>query len=176
MPSRRPSTCPGIPDGLGLTTKVEPAGGGEGLRGGEKGRRKGAKVKVVSRPLEKVVQADVMATIRRQGLWCMRNNSGAAVVGKGKDRRFFKFGEPGSADVFSLMGGRLFVVEVKRKGEKLDKHQLEWLLARQEEGAIVMWTDDADEFAEQLRGLLAGGRCRLGVDGIMVFDWGTDNG
>lgn len=57
----------------------------------------------------------------------------------------------GEPDVFACVGGRMVVVEVKRRGERPRPLQDHVLRAWRKAGAVAIWTTDADEVIALLR-------------------------
>ena len=70
-------------------------------------------------PRESAIQKAALDALHAAGFWAMRVNSGAIVIGKGADRRFFKGAPKGTSDILGALPprGRLFVVEMKRPGK-----------------------------------------------------------
>lgn len=109
---------------------------------------------------EASVLRSIVATCALRGVYSLRLNSGAQAIpaADGHARRYVRFGEKGCADLLLLLpGGRPAFVEVKRPGKRPDDHQLRWLLARQQAGAVAIWADRVANFDKILRHLLAGG-------------------
>lgn len=63
----------------------------------------------------------IVIYLRVQGIFCWRQNTGAARYGgsKGKKPRFVRYGEPGISDVLGMMkDGRFLAIEVKLPGNE----------------------------------------------------------
>lgn len=75
--------------------------------------------KKAAAPKESAIQRAALQLLAAHGYWAMRVNSGAIVIGKGADRRFFKGAPKGTSDILGALPprGRLFVIEMKRPGK-----------------------------------------------------------
>jgi hypothetical protein len=71
-------------------------------------------------PRETDLVAQCLAWLRLHGVFAWRCNSGAAVFGSGKSKRFVRFhDEPGMPDIVGVLpGGRMLVVEAKMPGAR----------------------------------------------------------
>lgn len=106
------------------------------------------------RPLERDVQRDVLTylrTVRR--IPVVRVNSGAAVFGQGRSRRFVRFADHvGIADVIGLVPptGRFLSVEVKRPGGHATPAQLAWQDLVRESGGVALVVTGVEDLIAQL--------------------------
>jgi hypothetical protein len=135
-------------------------------------RRRAATPKLPAETEASVLRS-IVATCSLRGVYSLRLNSGAQAIpaADGHARRYVRFGEKGCADLLLLLpGGRTAFVEIKRPGKRPDEHQLRWLLARQQAGAVAVWVDRVANFDEILRHLLAGGGVTLDDDGNIGLD------
>lgn len=74
-----------------------------------------------------------------------RNNTGvASYVGKNGKSRFVRYGERGSADIEGIINGYHVSIELKKKGEKQEKHQIEHEVEIVCAGGYYLLVDDLD--------------------------------
>jgi len=98
---------------------------------------------------ESEIQKQILEYLaRHHDCYSWRNNTGAVKANyNGKDR-FIRFSEKGSADVFFILKGKFYAVEVKKKGGKQSESQIEWQKKIVAVGGTYILTDDFAEFAE----------------------------
>lgn len=75
------------------------------------------------RVLEKDIQKSILDYFAYKKIFHWRNNTGAFV----RDDHFYRFGTPGSADIFALKDGKFYAIECKTNIGKLNKKQKEFL-------------------------------------------------
>lgn len=102
---------------------------------------------------EKDIQAELLRYLSLRGVFCWRNNSGAAPMPSG---HFVRFGSPGSADILGVLSpsGRLLGVECKRPGGKPTALQQSWMDSIKAAGGVAIC---ASSIAQLEEGLLAAG-------------------
>lgn len=90
--------------------------------------------------------------LRLRGIFCFRNNSGAAKVGK----RLIRFGLPGSSDIIGILpDGRFLAVECKReKGGVLSDLQKSFLSAIESNNSVAIVANSVEKLAEELNKIL----------------------
>jgi hypothetical protein len=92
-----------------------------------------------------------------RGVFAWRNNSGAFVLGRGRGRRFFRAGLPGSSDVLGVLpGGKFLAVECKAGRNRETLEQAAFLEAVRAAGGVAVTVRDVGELAALLDGLEAG--------------------
>lgn len=94
--------------------------------------------------LERVIQARILAWLRRKGFFCWRQNAGNIRL---KGRRIH-LGLPGMPDIWVLAGGHLYGLEVKNAKGKVTPKQLAMGEKIQRYGgtyAVVRSVQDAKE-------------------------------
>jgi hypothetical protein len=115
---------------------------------------------------EAQVLAAVLDAVALLGIDLSRQNTGGFTNPRGQ---YVACGQPGNSDLIGMLkDGRMLMVEVKRegfdpgklRGEKREhfERQLARLRATNAQGGVGFWTDDAVEFLEILRHVLAGAR------------------
>lgn len=73
---------------------------------------------------EAVLQRLIIAQLRARGIWCWRQNTGAARTARG---RTIRFGIPGQADITGILpGGRRLEIECKSATGRLTPEQREF--------------------------------------------------
>ena len=95
--------------------------------------------------------------LRLRGVYCWRQNSGAAVFGQGKARRFVRMtrGVQGVSDILGILpGGRFVAVEAKMPGNRPTPDQAAFLDAVRAQGGVALVVTDVAELAAELVGLL----------------------
>jgi hypothetical protein len=92
-----------------------------------------------------------------RGVLCWRQNSGAAVFGQGKARRFVQMtrGVKGISDILGILppAGRFLAVECKRPGNKPTADQQGFLDAITAAGGAALVVHDVAELAAALERL-----------------------
>lgn len=72
------------------------------------------------------IQSQILGWLQHRKIFHWRNNTGA-MAGKHKGRGWFvRFGVRGSPDIFAVIDGQIFGIEVKAKGGVLSEQQLVW--------------------------------------------------
>lgn len=90
--------------------------------------------------------------------WVERMNSGAAMIGEGKSRRFVRFGFKGCADLIGqLQDGRFLAVETKRPSRRngATEDQLAFLYRVRQFGGVGFVAWSADEAWRQIDAALS---------------------
>lgn len=92
---------------------------------------------------ERDIQAELLRYLTLKGVFCWRNNTGAAVLQSG---HFARFGSPGSADILGVLApsGRLLGVEVKRPRRKPTVLQQAWLESVLAAGGVACCVDSIE--------------------------------
>lgn len=118
---------------------------------------------------EAEVTAQVVAAARLLGLNLERRNTGGAHFAD----RYVTFGEEGDPDwECTLPGGRRCGIEIKRPGKRPTEAQMKKLRQLNADGAVGLWTDDAEAFL-RLMPYLISGQCRVEIDDEGI-PWVTD--
>ena len=81
-------------------------------------------------------------------VFAWRNNTGASFGSYKGKQRFFRFGEPGSGDIFALHRGKFVSIETKAPGKHPTNIQVDFMQRVRENGGLTMWTDDVDDFID----------------------------
>lgn len=104
-------------------------------------------------PREGDLLAACLMLLNLHGVFCWRVNSGCAVIGDGKRRRFIRFTTiNGLADICGVLpGGRALFVETKSKSGRLSPAQREFLRRAGELGALAVCVRSVDELLGVLR-------------------------
>ncbi|MEK6881206.1 MAG: hypothetical protein AABY22_16415 [Nanoarchaeota archaeon] len=76
--------------------------------------------------IEKEIQRLVLDYLTIKKFFHWRNNSGAMVSEYKGKKRFFRFGETGSPDIFALIKGTLYGIEIKSIKGKQNENQQEY--------------------------------------------------
>jgi hypothetical protein len=109
-------------------------------------------------PKEANVSKSIEDFLNKRGIYNDRLNSGMIQQvttytdkkGQTKEfRRWIRLAKRGSPDRWFLMGGRMFLIEVKRKGKKPTPEQLERHDELRRAGAYIFNVDSIDEFRRQ---------------------------
>lgn len=97
-------------------------------------------------------EADVLASILqalpyyRNVSWFSRMNSGAYVVGEGKDKRFIRYGFEGCPDILGMMkGGRMLCIEVKKPSGRLREAQAAFISKVSSQGGVAFVARSVDD-------------------------------
>jgi hypothetical protein len=114
-------------------------------------------------PLERDVQKAAVAVLEALGCVVHRRNTGVMEASYRGKRRFVRFSEPGSADLWAITGAGIHLeIEVKRPGERPTEAQVAWLLAHNGIGrAAAFWVDNAGTLERVVRHIQAGGRVQF---------------
>lgn len=128
---------------------------------------------------EKSIQAEglalLVAYLGEDNVW--RNNTGAFVVGTGRNRRFIKASRKGISDTLGIVpnSGRLIAVEFKRpyvrglqSAGKLTKEQLKFLRMVNASGGIGVAIDDVEKLRRILDTLGAEPGARFTIEGERI--------
>ena len=126
----------------------------------EGGKETGKRAKTKQSTETALVKA-IIQLLQAHGFMAFRRNTGAVTTsytrkdGVTRDR-FFRFSEPGMADIWGWQRGtgRHIEVEVKRPGLKPTSLQLQWLQMAQERGCIAFWCDSMEMAEKKLKGEL----------------------
>lgn len=119
---------------------------------------------------ETKIQNNIIAALRRRGVWVFRLSAGTNIGHTPDGRRFANRGVPaGTPDLICLLpGSRVVWLEVKTKTGKLNNNQVKWhghagrighavyvvrttqeaVDALEEQGAFVMTADEEPDFSE----------------------------
>jgi hypothetical protein len=91
--------------------------------------------------------------LRLNRIMAWRSNTGARTAEYRGKTRFFKFGVPGSGDIFGVLaGGRFLSVECKLRGNKPTLAQAEWMERVRQAGGVAGVVHDLQELALLLKG------------------------
>jgi hypothetical protein len=110
----------------------------------------------VKAPRESDLVKACLQLLKLRGVYCWRQNSGAAVFGQGKARRFVQMtrGVQGVSDILGILpGGRFLAVEAKRPGNWPTAHQEAFLDAVRAQGGVALVVHDVGELAAALERL-----------------------
>jgi hypothetical protein len=69
------------------------------------------------------IQRQILDWLKLKHIFHWRNNSGAMRSSHKGKSRFMRFGAKGSPDIFAVIGGQIFGIEVKRPGGKQSEDQ-----------------------------------------------------
>lgn len=103
--------------------------------------------------MEDEVLRGCLEYLKLKGIYCYRNNTGAAKIGK----RFIRYGFPGSSDIIGILpDGRFLAVECKReKGGRLSDLQKEFLSAIEKNNGVPIVARSVQELQEELEKYLS---------------------
>jgi len=102
---------------------------------------------------ERDLVRDVLAYLDTRGIFAWRNNTGGIRAEYGEKKRFFRFGAPGSGDVFGVLaGGRFLSIECKVRGNKPTLAQDEWIGRVRQAGGVAGVVHDLQELGQLLKG------------------------
>lgn len=97
------------------------------------------------------IQRQILHWLKLKGIFHFRSNTGAfAGEYKGK-KRFVRFGKKGTPDIFAVLGGKIFGIEVKRPKGELSEDQVRFgneLLAAGGEYIVASCLEDVLEWME----------------------------
>lgn len=92
-----------------------------------------------AKPLEKEVQASIMAYLESVGAYAIRINSGAMPGEYKGKRRFIRFtSRPGCSDILACWRGRFVAIECKRPGNHCTFAQQQFLADVRRAGGIAL--------------------------------------
>jgi hypothetical protein len=104
-------------------------------------------------PREQDTVRACLQLLQLRGIFAWRNNSGAFVLGRARNRRFFRAGTPGGSDILGVLpGGRFLAVEVKRPRGMPTPRQQMFLAAVEAAGGVAVVIRDVGELAALLNG------------------------
>ncbi len=84
-------------------------------------------------------------------IWAHRFNSGAYGVGKGKERRYIRFGFEGCPDILGMLrGGRLLAIEVKTHLGRVSDAQEAFLHMVNAHGGLSFVARSVDDLKQHL--------------------------
>lgn len=118
----------------------------------------GAKGPQAIAPKEQQVSKSIQSFLDKRGIYNDRLNAGRVMVVKtfrnkdGSERRFetwLQLAKKGSPDRFFILGGRIYFIEVKRKGKKPTPEQIERHDELRRAGAHIFVADSIDSFIQQ---------------------------
>ncbi|MDR2482243.1 MAG: VRR-NUC domain-containing protein [Treponema sp.] len=99
---------------------------------------------------ENEVKRTCLEYLTLQGIYAWINNTGALPAG---DKRFIRFGHPGSSDIIGILpGGRFLAVECKSNTGRLSEAQEEFLAAVRANGGLAVVARSYEDIAEALHG------------------------
>jgi hypothetical protein len=102
---------------------------------------------------EAQVQKAVLEYLWIRGIFCWRNNTGAARMGN--SRRYVHFGFPGSSDILGVLpDGRFLAVEVKKNKGRLRKEQKYFLSRIRECGGVAFVARAVEDVQRKLKEVL----------------------
>jgi hypothetical protein len=120
---------------------------------------------------ESKIQRSGIIRLRRLGVMLFRRNVGAMADQSGNHVRFAAAGQ---SDTYGwvIATGRHIELEWKRPGNKPTAHQLRWLKACSESGAIAFWADSVHIAELVMSAILEGGEIvwRDGCDYDVVIN------
>lgn len=92
---------------------------------------------------ETALVRDCLQYLHTKGIMAWRNNTGGVKVNK----RFVRFGQPGSADILGILPpeGRLLAVECKVGRNELTELQRDWLQRVASSGGLALVVYSLDE-------------------------------
>ena len=92
---------------------------------------------------ENVVLSQCLQYLKLRGIYCWRNNIGAAKIGS----RYMSFGLPGSSDILGILpNGQFLAVECKKEnGGKLSDKQVEFLSRIKQNGGVAVCVHSVNE-------------------------------
>lgn len=104
--------------------------------------------KTPKKNLEAAVLKECLVWLKQQGYYAERRNTGAIKT----DTAFFRFGSPGAADIFAVIDGRHYEVEVKRRDGKGRLSPGQKAFQREMKGYRIPYlvVTSADDLAKQI--------------------------
>lgn len=102
-------------------------------------------------PLERDVQASILAYLESVGVYAIRINSGA-MAGEYKGRkRFVRFtNRPGCSDIIACWRGRFVAIEVKRDGGAATLRQQQFMAEVRRAGGIAFVARSVEDVIQEL--------------------------
>lgn len=95
---------------------------------------------------ENELKRAILSWLTERDILAWRNNTGA-ISGRYKGKtRFFRFGCPGSGDIFALHRGVFCSIETKAPGNVPTDIQESFMATVRGEGGFAAWFDDLDDF------------------------------
>jgi hypothetical protein len=106
----------------------------------------------VKAPTEQALVRGCLQLLALRGVFAWRNNSGAFVLGQGKDRRFFRAGVKGGADILGILpgSGRVLALECKIGRNKPTPDQTAFLAAVEAAGGHAAVIYDVQQLLDLL--------------------------
>lgn len=99
---------------------------------------------------EKDIQRSILNYLEKRGVFAWRNNTGALVMPETRShqRRFIKYGMPGSPDIIAVIEGYFVGLEVKDHTGKQNENQLAFQARLFRAGGIYFVVHTMDEAIE----------------------------
>lgn len=104
-----------------------------------------------AKPLERDVQASILAYLASIGAYAIRVNSGA-MAGEYKGRkRFVRFtNRPGCSDIIACWRGKFVAIECKRAGQTATLRQKQFMAEVRRAGGVAFVARSVDDVRENL--------------------------
>jgi len=96
--------------------------------------------------LEKEIQKLILDYLKAKKIFHWRNNTGAFK----RDNHFYRFGDNGSPDIFLVIKGQIYGVEVKNEKGKQSEYQKEWQEEFEKAGGVYLLVRSLEELLENL--------------------------
>jgi hypothetical protein len=87
---------------------------------------------------EHAIQKQILDWLKIKDIFHWRNNSGAMGGTRKGKRWFMRFGAVGSPDIFAVVDGKIYGIEVKSKGNKMSDNQVIFSIGLQNSGGIYV--------------------------------------
>lgn len=108
---------------------------------------------------ESAILKGCLQYLQIRGIMCWRQNTGAQVIGEGKDRRYIRYAFPGCPDIIGhLPGGRALYIEVKARRGTLSQPQREFLARAEADGCVAAVVRSVDELRDVIDMAMEGHR------------------
>lgn len=102
---------------------------------------------------ESTVLAECLEWLAQRRVFAWRNNTGAFAV----DRRYIRYGHPGSSDILGVYRGRFLAIEVKSPTGKQSPDQKIFQRMVEKNGGIYLLVRSVDELADAMHPLMSQG-------------------
>lgn len=100
---------------------------------------------------EAQIQRAILDYLAYRNVFHWRANTGAGYFrNKGGGERFVRFGEKGMADIFCVVGGQVYGLEIKRSNGKQSAEQVEWQERFEKAGGVYILARSIDDVSKYL--------------------------
>lgn len=97
--------------------------------------------------IEHGIQTAIIEYLAYNGFKVWKNNVGAIREGK----RFVRFGQVGSSDIFAVKGGKFYSIECKTPSGQLTESQALWIEDIKLHGGVAFVARSLDDVIEKLK-------------------------